>query len=279
MIPRIIARLDIKNSNLVKGIHLEGFRSIGDPMEFSLKYYSDKADEIMFQDVVASLYERNQLLDLVKKVANNIFIPITVGGGIRTLKDIENLLISGADKVSINTQAIRNPNFISEAAKTFGSSTISVAIETIKDNSGKYYVYSESGREQSGIELFSWVNTMQDTGAGELLITSVDNEGTGRGYDIDLMLEVNNVAKVPLIAHGGGGSSDDVLKLISKAKVEGVMVASMIHYDALSKISDHKFKKYQGNTAFLNNEFDHSLHMQSIFEIKEKLKKNNIDVR
>jgi imidazole glycerol-phosphate synthase subunit HisF len=278
MIPRIIARLDIKNSNLVKGIHLEGFRVIGDPMEFALSYYNQGADEIMFQDVVASLYERNQLFELITHVAKNIFIPITVGGGIRSLDDIQRILHSGADKVSINTQAIRDPNFIYEAAKTFGSSTISLNIETIKNESGDYLVYSESGREETGLELVNWINKVQDLGAGELIITSVDNEGTGKGFDLDLMNLVNDNSFVPVIAHGGGGNPKHIFELLKECQLDGVIVASMIHYDAIIS-TDLSPKEEWGNTSFLNNPSNLITHSGSLQSIKKILHKGGIDVR
>ena len=183
---RIIPRLDIKGPNLVKGIHLEGLRVLGKPETFAKFYYEQGADELFFQDTVASLYGRNSLHDIITKTAREIFIPLTVGGGLRTIDDIKNVLRAGADKVSINTAAVNNPNFIEEAALRFGSSTIVVSIEAIKDSNGSYYVYTDNGREHTGLEVVEWARKVEKLGAGELVITSVDNEGTGSGFDIEL---------------------------------------------------------------------------------------------
>jgi imidazole glycerol-phosphate synthase subunit HisF len=175
---RIIPRLDIKGPNLVKGIHLEGLRALGKPSCFAKKYYEDGADELLLMDVVASLYERNSLHNIISETAKNVSIPITVGGGLRTLNDIKEVLRAGADKVSINTAAIKNPDLIRNASLKFGSSTIVIAIEAIKNENGNYYCFTDNGREYSGIEVLSWVKKIQKLGAGEIIITSVDNEGT-----------------------------------------------------------------------------------------------------
>ena len=196
---RIIPRLDIKGPNLVKGIHLEGLRVLGSPDAFAQYYYENGADEIILQDVVASLFERNSLHDIISRTAKNIFIPITVGGGIRTIEDIHGVLCAGADKVSLNTAAIKNPSFIEKAATTFGSSTIVVAIEAIKDVSGQYFAFIDNGREETGLEVIEWVKLVINSGAGELVITSVDRDGTALGFDIDLLQQVK-VATIPIIA-------------------------------------------------------------------------------
>ena len=188
---RIIPKLDIKGPNLVKGIHLEGLRVLGTPEDFAKYYYENGADELIFQDIVASLYERNSLHDIVSRTAKNIFIPLTVGGGLRTIDDINNVLRSGADKVSINTGAVRNKSFIREASRKFGSSTIVVAIEAIKQANGEYYCFIDNGREETGIEVTAWAREIEELGAGELIITSVDREGTGEGFDIDLIKKIN----------------------------------------------------------------------------------------
>ena len=182
---RVIARLDIKGPNLVKGVHLEGLRVLGKPSVFAEKYYSEGVDELMYQDVVASLYERNSLEEFIEKTAENIFIPMTVGGGIRTIKDIRKILRAGADKVSINTVAIKNPEFIREAAEYFGSSTIVVSMEVIKQSNGKYFLFTDNGREYTGIDIEYWVEKIQLLGAGEFVVTSVDRDGTMKGLDIN----------------------------------------------------------------------------------------------
>ncbi len=178
-IKRIIPRLDIKGSHLVKGIHLEGLRVLGNPEVFAKFYYEQGADELIYMDVVASLYGRNSLSEIITRTAKQIFIPLTVGGGIRTIDDINNVLRAGADKVCINTAAINNPDFIKQASRKFGSSTIVVAIEAIQQSEGNYLCYTDNGREHTGIDAVIWAERIQELGAGELIITSVDAEGTG----------------------------------------------------------------------------------------------------
>ena len=173
---RIIPRLDIKGPNLVKGVHLEGLRVLGKPETFAHLYYEQGADELFYQDTVASLYQRNHLSEIITRTAENIFIPLTVGGGIRSLVDINKVLRSGADKVSINTEAIANPDFIDEASRVFGSSTIVVSIETMKQLDGRYFAYTDNGREFTGVEVLTWVKEIQERGAGEIILTSIDRE-------------------------------------------------------------------------------------------------------
>ena len=202
---RIIPRLDIKGPNLVKGIHLEGLRVLGKPSDFANFYYEQGADELMFMDVVASLYERNSLHEIISDTAKNIFIPITVGGGLRSLSDIKEVLRAGADKVCLNTAAIKNPLLIKDASRMFGSSTIVVAIEAIRELDGNYFAYTDNGREYTGIDVFEWAQKVCDLGAGEIVITSVDREGTGQGYDLELISKIAKLVSVPIIAHGGAG--------------------------------------------------------------------------
>ena len=184
---RIIPRLDIKGTNLVKGIHLEGLRILGNPSDFAEHYYKNGADELLLMDVVASLYERNGLSELISEISKNIFVPITVGGGIRNILDIKNVLRAGADKVSINTAAINNKKFIKEAINEFGSSTITIAIEAIKGLDGEYFAFTDNGRENSGLKAIEWAKEVERLGVGEIILTSVDNEGTGKGFDFDLL--------------------------------------------------------------------------------------------
>ena len=210
---RIIPRLDIKGPNLVKGIHLEGLRVLGKPSDFAKYYYESGADELLLMDVVASLYERNSLHDIITETAKNNFIPITVGGGIRNVNDIKKILRAGADKVCLNTAAIKNPEFIKQASREFGSSTIVVAIEAIKSN-GKYLAYTDNGREYTGLDVFDWAQKIAELGAGELVITSVDKEGTGNDFDTELISKINKLVPIPVIAHGGAGKKEDVVNLI-----------------------------------------------------------------
>ena len=215
---RIIGKIDIKEKNLVKGVSLEGLRVLGKSYEFSKFYYENGADELIYQDVVASLYGKNTLLDEISKTAENIFIPLTVGGGIRTLSDIEKILRSGADKVSINSAALKNPNFIAEAARKFGSSTVAISIEAVKQSDGQYLAYMENGRTKTNKEITNWLNIVQEKGAGEAIITFVDNEGRGLGYDLNFIKKLCKVSKIPIIIHGGTGYARQVVDLVKKNK-------------------------------------------------------------
>ncbi len=249
---RIIPRLDIKGSNLVKGIHLEGLRVLGDPAQFAKYYYENGADELIYQDVVASLFDRNSLHDIISKTAKQCFIPITIGGGLRSLDDIKNVLRAGADKVSLNTAAIKNPKLIKEASLKFGSSTIVIAIEAIKQTNGDYLAYIDNGREETGIEVVKWATQIAELGAGEIVITSVDNEGTGQGYDLELIKKITDAVSIPVIAHGGPGKLEDASEAIVKGGAHGVAVASILHYDFIKKMNFIK-KDGDGNTEFLKS--------------------------
>ena len=249
---RIIPRLDIKGPNLVKGIHLEGLRVLGNPGDFAKYYYENGADELLYSDVVASLFERNSLSDVISLTAKKVFIPITVSGGIRTLEDIKNILRAGADKVSLNTAVIKNPDLIEKASRMFGSSTIVVTIEAIKESEGKYFSYTDNGREKTGIEVVEWAKKVESLGAGEIIITSVDKEGTGEGFDINLTRIVSEAVSIPVIAHGGAGTPQDVVDVVKKGKADAVSLASILHYGVISKRNFVK-KSDEGNTEFLKN--------------------------
>lgn len=277
---RIIARLDIKGPNLVKGIHLEGLRVLGKPEEFAKFYYESGADELFYQDVVASLYERNSLNDLISKTAKEIFIPLTVGGGIRSIEDIRSILRAGADKVCINTAAIKNPEFIRQASRVFGSSTIVVAIEAIKDPSGQYLAYTDNGREFSGVEVVDWAKRVEELGAGELVITSVDREGTGLGFDIGLTHKIASAVSIPVIAHGGAADESDIRAVIENGNVDAVALASIIHYDYVGSKAVHDTSKKEGNVEFLKSGKNFSkIKPNTIKNIKKYLSKNSISIR
>jgi cyclase len=248
---RIIPRLDIKGPNLVKGIHLEGLRVLGKPSDFAKYYYEQGADELMFMDVVASLYERNSLHDIISETAKSIFIPITVGGGIRTLNDIKSMLRIGADKVSINTAAIKRPEFIREASEEFGSSTIVISIEAIKNSDGKYYAFIDNGREYTGMEVVEWAQKAQLLGAGEIVITSVDREGTGKGIDLELTKSIFESVTIPIIAHGGIGCVDDVKSALETESIDSIAMGSSLHYEALKNFNLDLIGLKEGNIDFL----------------------------
>ena len=228
MIKRIIARLDIKNNFLVKGMHLEGLRILGYPELFSRKYFEEGIDEIIFQDVVASLYKRNQLSSLTNKISNNTFVPIIVGGGIRNIQDIKETLTNGADRVSINTAAIKNKKFIKEAVKIFGSSTISISIETLKIENN-YKIFTDSGRTEINKNTFDWIKEVQDRGAGEIVLNCMNQDGIRNGYDVKQLLDARKIARVPLIASGGAGNMDHFYDVFKSCNVDGALAASVFH--------------------------------------------------
>ncbi len=229
---RIIARIDIKNNFVIKGINFEGLRKVGDPLTLAKKYYQAKIDEIIFIDAVASLYDRNNLFEIIEKSTQEIFCPITLGGGIRSLKDIEVALKSGADKVAINSYATENPSFIKSAVKNFGSSTILSNIETRKvENEWKVYKYY--GREKTKLKLFDWLDVVQEMGCGEIIVTSIDKEGLQSGMDFELLGEIKNKIDRPLIFSGGFCNPSE-LKKIKKNKFVSISIASSLHYETVS---------------------------------------------
>ncbi len=278
---RIIPRLDIKGPNLVKGIHLEGLRVLGKPETFARFYYENGADELFFQDTVASLYDRNSLHEIITKTAKEIFIPLTVGGGLRSIEDIRNVLRAGADKVAINTAAIKNPNFIREASLKFGSSTIVIAIEAIKDNDGKYLAFMDNGREHTGLEVVTWARKVEELGAGEIVISSVDKEGTGEGYDLELIKAVSEAVSIPVIAHGGASNPENVVNAILYGKADAVAIASILHYSVMQSFSNNSSDyKAEGNISFLNSgKIPKNIYLSSLKEIRSALIKAQIPTR
>lgn len=230
---RIIPRLDVKGKNLIKGVQLEGLRVMGDPHEFALNYYHAGADELVYMDIVASLYGRNNLSDIIRRAADQVFIPITVGGGIRSTDDVRHILRSGADKVAINTAAIARPELISEVARRFGSQAMVLSIEAKQVAPGKWEAYTDNGRERTGLDVLEWVRRGVEMGAGEILLTSVDREGTRKGFDIDLIRRVSDAAPVPVIASGGMGSIEDFLMAAQLGRADGISMADVLHYNRL----------------------------------------------
>jgi len=227
---RVIPRLDIKGSNLVKGIHLEGLRIVGKPEDFARRYSAEGADELIYVDIVASLYQRNSLLDIVERTAAEIFVPLTVAGGIRTTDDVAKLLRAGADKVAINTAATARPEFLTEVARMFGSQCVVLSIEAQRQPTGKWEAYTDNGRERSGRDAIEWAKEGVERGAGEILVTSVDREGTGRGYDLELIETIATRVPVPVIACGGAGSPADVVEVVTQGKADAVAMAKVLHY-------------------------------------------------
>lgn len=227
---RLIPRLDIKGPNLIKGVHLEGLRVIGDPQAFARGYYEQGADELLYVDVVASLYGRNNLHEIVRRAAHDIFVPLTVTGGIRSTDDVVTLLHSGADKVGINTAATKRPELISEVARKFGSQCMVLSIEAKRIALGKWEAYTDNGRERTGLDVIAWAKRGAELGAGEILLTSIDQEGTRSGFDIDLVRAVSTQVQVPVIASGGMGKVGDLEQVVNRGSADAVAMADVLHY-------------------------------------------------
>ena len=246
---RIIPCLDVKDGRVVKGVNFENLIDAGDPVKAAEFYYQEGADELCFLDIAATNEGRGVMLDMFKKVANCCFIPFTVGGGIKSVDDFSDLLQCGADKVSVNSSAIKNPQLITQAAKKFGSQCVVVAIDAKKNAQGNYEIFTHGGKKPTGIDAIKWAQKVQDLGAGEILLTSMDKDGTKSGYDLELLQEINNVVTIPVIASGGVGTLEDLANGV-KSGADALLAASIFH-----------FRKY------------------SIKEAKEYLRKCDIEVR
>jgi len=246
---RIIPCLDVDKGRVVKGINFINLREVGDPADLAMNYSSKGADELAFLDITASVQQRQIMLDVVKKVAKKVFIPFTVGGGIRSPEDIRNILLAGADKVSLNTAAVKNPKLISQAANKFGSQCIILAIDTRKTSTG-WEVFTCGGRIPTGIDAVSWAKRGESLGAGEILLTSMDADGTKKGFDIELTRRISVSLNIPVIASGGAGTPRHFAEVFVKGKADAALAASLFHYKKLT-----------------------------IYAVKNYLKKNNILVR
>jgi len=227
---RIIARLDIKGSKLIKGVHLEGLKVLGNPEEYANIYYKNDIDEIIFMDAVASLLGRNNLKSIIEKTAADIFIPLTVGGGIRSVDDVREILRSGADKVAINTAAVKNPNLITEISKRFGSQCMVLQIDAKRINSDSWEAYTDMGREHTSLNAIEWAQEGVQLGAGEILLTSIDYEGTKKGFDLELTKKISEAVSVPVIASGGMGTIQHFIDAVKIGKANAVAMASVLHY-------------------------------------------------
>ena len=280
MFKRIIPKIDIKGPNLVKGICLEGLRVLGNPEYFSKLYYDNGADEIIYHDVVASLYDRKSLLPLIKKTSKNCFIPLSISGGIRSLKDIENILKNGGDKVFLNSAAIKSPELIDQSVKAFGSSTIGISIEVSTSPTGKKYVLYNYGREHSDKNLPDWIKEVQERGVGELSITSVNHEGYGKGMNLKLLDEIYDILNVPLIYHGGVGSLSDAYNALKYDKVNAISISSSFHYHEVSKKNYKYLETKGGNFSFLKEKKEKAnFDIFTIIELKKFLKSKGISIR
>ncbi|HEY3432220.1 MAG TPA: imidazole glycerol phosphate synthase cyclase subunit [Rhodocyclaceae bacterium] len=249
---RLISRMDIKGANLIKGVHLEGLRVIGSPGEHALRYYQQGVDEIVYMDCVASLYGRNSLSNIVEMAVRDVFIPITVGGGIRSVDDARHILRSGADKVAVNTAAVANPQLISEIARRFGSQCMVLSIEAKRAGEG-WQVYTDNGREKTGLDVVEWARKGVELGAGEILLTSVDQEGTRKGFDIKLVRAVAEAVSVPVIASGGMGKADDAVAVVTEGGADAVAIADLLHYKR-STVGDVRHALMQAGLGVRNFE-------------------------
>ena len=228
---RIIPCLDIKDGMVVKGVNFVGLKNVGDPIEIAKRYDEQCADEVVFLDITATYENRDIIKDLIQRAASELSIPLTVGGGIRTLDDFRMILSSGADKVSINSAAILNPQLIQQAADEFGVQCVVVAIDAkMRDDRSGYDVYMAGGRKNTGLDLITWVQQCEQLGAGEILLTSMDKDGTRDGFDIDMLNAVLDVVSIPVIASGGCGNQEDIVEVFEKTNCDGALAASLFHY-------------------------------------------------
>lgn len=230
---RVIARLDVKDENLVKGIQYEGLRKLGDPHDFALRYYREGVDELLYLDTVASLYERNNLGNILRRATEDVFIPITAGGGLRSVEDVGSVLKAGADKAAINTAALRDPALITRVARAYGSQCMVLSVQAKRRDKDRpeagWEAYYDNGREHSGRDALEWVREAVSLGAGEILLTSVDREGFRRGMDWELIAAVTALAGVPVVAAGGVSGADDVVRA-ARCGADAVAVGSILHY-------------------------------------------------
>jgi len=230
---RLIARLDIKKNALIKGVHLEGLRVVGDPIERALSYYQNGIDELLLIDSVATLYQRNNLTDIIREICRNIFIPVTVGGGVRSIDDAMQLFDAGADKIAINTAAISNPLLLEQLVNRFGAQAVVLSIQAKKDLKiqNQWFAMTDNGRENSGLTLKSWFEVAQSYGFGEVLLTSIDQEGTGSGFDLDLLQSVLPLVNVPVLLSGGFGEVNHAIDCF-KCGAQAAVIAQAFHYNS-----------------------------------------------
>ena len=247
---RIIPCLDIDKGRVVKGVNFVGLVDAGNPIEVAKRYEAEGADELVYLDITASHERRGIFLDLVKKTAEQVFMPLTVGGGIQTIDDIKSVLRAGADKVSLNTAAVKNPSIIKDGAEKFGRQCIVVAIDVKKIADKKWNVFIQGGRTDTGIDAIEWAKKVVELGAGEILLTSMDTDGTKNGYDIELTKAITKSVNVPVIASGGAGKKEDFLEVFEKTNVDAALAASLFHFKQLE-----------------------------IKELKRYLKQNNVEIR
>lgn len=295
---RIISKLEVKGPNLIKGCQFDGLRSLGLAKYFSKKYFDEGIDELIYQDIVASLYGCEPKYEEIKKISDQIFIPFTVSGGIKNLEQIKKIFGSGADKIAINSSATKNPKLIEESAKEFGSQSIVSSIDIYSyDNMAKNLkereVWINNGKDKTNLNLFQWISKVYELGAGEILITLIDSDGMGKGLDLDLVNKISEISKVPVIVSGGIGTANDVSKLFSNTNVDAVSISSLFHYHYLKNFDLNPFKKIKnlrmgknidtGNYEFINHGYGNEKYLfvqpTSIPNLKKKLRSDKIEVR
>jgi len=239
---RLIARLDIKGPKLIKGINLEGVRVVGDPHAYAKSYFHQGVDEILYMDSVATLYGRNSLAQLVRETTDDVFVPMTVGGGLRSLADVDEMMRAGADKVAINTAAVRRPELLREVSRRYGSQAMVLSVEAKRRRDGKgWEAYVDLGRVKTDIDVIDWVQRAVDLGVGEVLVTSVDHEGMRAGFDVDLVRAITDVVEVPVIASGGMGKLEHASEVIDLGHADAVAMAHVLHYKQISLESLRRF--------------------------------------
>ena len=226
---RVIAKIDVKSSSVIKGINFEGMRKIGNAKFFAKKYFRAGADELIINDVNASLFGRSTALDLLKSCCKNIFIPVTLAGGLKNINDVKKALESGADKVAINTAAVKNKSVIKDVAQMFGSQALIISINAKKISLNKWEVFIDKGREETGLDVIKWAKFVEKSGAGEIHINSIDNDGTFNGFDYDLIKQISKIVKIPLVVGGGLGSIEHIDRLLKTKNIEGVSISSAVH--------------------------------------------------
>ena len=273
---RIIPLLEIKNGLLIKGINFEGYRVLGKAKDFAKLYFSQGADEICYQDSVATLFGTNNLVKFVSESAKNVFVPLSVGGGIRSIEDASSMFKAGADKIIVNSAAINDIKFLKKAAKIFGSSNITLTIQAIKINN-KYFISKSNGRDLIKIDPVHWAKKVEDFGAGEIIITAVSNEGVQKGFDIPLTKKIVEKVSIPVIAHGGAGNIKHIYDVIRFTNVSGVAISSMLHYESAKFLPRVKTKI--GNTIYLDSLKKTLKENNTIKKIKSFLIKKNVLVR
>ena len=291
---RVIPRLDVKGPNLIKGIGFDGWRVLGTPEYFTKLYNEENADELIYQDSVASLFQREPAYDVIERIAKQTMVPLTVVGGLRNLEDIRKVLYCGADKVAINTAAIDNPEFIREARRVFGTQCIALSMEVQHDGRGNYECFVDYGRQRTGVDALDWAKQAVELGAGEILLTSVNNEGTGQGYDVELTAKISQSVSAPVVACGGAGKLDDFYQVISEGYADAVAAASVFHYH-YAKPVDSRWMQFDeprlrtgapidsGNIDFLNQGYggfrNFTVQPLTIKEVKKHLAEKGLPIR